>query len=167
MYVWLVWCPLAKGQRLLVKVPLPEHLLSGCLTYPSPSLTHRQFTGGSSFFVLLSGAPSKYFKFDTDSSKVAALPVGSLAGGVGGPQCMDVCLGQCQFLISWSRLLPGAGALAMCWLMCPLMPLHCRPCVCTCRLWCLLWRGPRWPHRYRFRALNLLGPLGLLNRPRF
>ncbi len=25
----VVWCPLAKGQRLLVKVPPPEHLLSG------------------------------------------------------------------------------------------------------------------------------------------
>ncbi len=25
----MVWCPLAKGRRLLVKVPPPEHLLSG------------------------------------------------------------------------------------------------------------------------------------------
>ncbi len=31
-----------------------------------------------------------------------------------------------------------AGALAMCWLMCPLMRLECLPCVCMCLLWCLL-----------------------------
>ncbi len=45
---------------------------------------------------------------------------------------------------------PSAGALGMCWLMCPLMRLDCRPYVCTCLLWCLLCRGPRWPHRPRF-----------------
>jgi hypothetical protein len=44
----VVWCPLAKGQRLLVKVPPPEHLLSG-----SPS------------------------KFDTDSSKLQPYLLGA------------------------------------------------------------------------------------------
>ncbi len=44
----VAWCPLAKGQRLLVKVPPPEHLLSG-----SPS------------------------KFDTDSSKLQPYLLGA------------------------------------------------------------------------------------------
>ncbi len=42
-------------------------------------------------------------------------------------------------LISRRRTSPSAGALEMCWLMCPLMRLDCRPyAVCTC------------PHRPRF-----------------
>jgi hypothetical protein len=53
----VVWCPVAKGQQLLVQVPPPAHLVKEAPTsidpYPSPSSTHRQLTGGRELFLFI------------------------------------------------------------------------------------------------------------------